>query len=274
MSNDTSIKVTTVTPELAEAWMGKNTHNRQIRDRVVAAYSRDMANGDWQWNGEAIKFAEDGTLIDGQHRLSAIVQAGVPVQMLVIFGVEMDAQHTMDTGAKRTIADALRLRGEAHNRILGAGIKSCIVWDSGLRNFGGGARITATATEAIDYLASHPELREYARQTSQVNKYVKLPSSISVLAMKLFYEIDHEDAEHFFARLASDEGHYKGQPIHALRRALIAELYSNGQAISRTATWKLAVIIKAWNKFRLGEDIQILNFKAGGSRPETFPEPI
>ena len=65
------VQLVEITPELAHEWLGFNTHNRNIRQRIVTAYAADMTGGDWQWNGESIKFAEDGTLLDGQHRLAA-----------------------------------------------------------------------------------------------------------------------------------------------------------------------------------------------------------
>lgn len=272
MSQDTNIKVTTVTPELAEAWLGKNTHNRNIRQRVVSDYARDMANGDWNWNGEAIKFAADGTLVDGQHRLHAIVKSEVPIKMLVVHGVSMESQHTMDTGAKRKVSDALKLRGEKNYTHLAAGIRGCILWDEGARSFGGGGGRGVTVSEAFRYLDDHPELKEYAAMHAPINAGCKIPTAVSIPAMKVLYGIDYEDAQHFFSRLASDEGHYKGEPIYALRKALMVE--NDKAKIGRTTTWKFAVLIKAWNKYRMGDACHVLTYRPGGAIPEKFPEPI
>lgn len=57
-----------VTPELAAEWLNHNTRNREKRPKRIAAYARDMAAGRWRRSGEAIKFAPDGTLLDGQNR--------------------------------------------------------------------------------------------------------------------------------------------------------------------------------------------------------------
>lgn len=273
MSNSSSIKVIDVTPELAESWLGKNTHNRNLRERTVNAYARDMRDGNWKWNGEAIKFDKNGILLDGQHRLHAVIKAGITVQMLVIFGVESEAQHTMDSGTKRTLSDALKFHGEQHTTALGAGIKSCVVWDSGYRQLDGGAHLTPTNGECLEYLADHPELREYARLAGDVRKS-GLPSGVAILAMKIFYEIDAEDAEFFFMRLASDEGHYKTEPIYELRSVLDERGISNGRQIVRRPHWKLAVTIKAWNAYRAGIPIKRLSFRVGGAKPEKFPTPM
>ncbi len=53
-----SASVVMVDPETARRWLGRNTHNRRIRLRVVAAYARDMSAGNWHITGEAIKFGK------------------------------------------------------------------------------------------------------------------------------------------------------------------------------------------------------------------------
>lgn len=273
MTNHTDIKVTRVTPSLAEAWLAKNTHNRNLREGHVKGLAHDMSTGAWTFNGEAIKFAPDGTLLDGQHRLAAIAMSGATIEMLVINNVAPEYQHTMDTGSKRTPGDMLRLRGEKNYNILAAGIRACIIWESGARSFTGrGGSATTTNTQILRYLESHPEMRTYAERFQALRHNVPMPASVGFLAHKLFYEIDPVDAENFFNRLASDEGHYAGEPIYALRKAL---LVPRDQAkVSYTPTWKLAVTIKAWNRYRAGEEIQVLRYTPGGASPEKFPEPI
>lgn len=272
MTNDTNIKVTTVTPELAEAWLGKNTHNRNLRPAHVRGLAEDMKSGNWRWNGEAIKFSPEGVLLDGQHRLAAIVETGISIKMLVIFGVDEGAQHTMDTGSKRTPGDMLKLRGEKNTNMLASGIRSCLLWERGVRSFTGrGSGATVTNPMILDYLVSHPEMRDYTSRFVSLKNHVKMPASVGVTAIKLFTEIDAADAEHFFDRLASGEG-YKGEPIFELARAL--QEASDKTKISRTPTWKLAVMIKAWNKYRLGEEVKLLSYRPGGSNREKFPEPI
>lgn len=60
-----------IDPATAERWLKANKRNRKLRRGPVLAYARDMAAGNWRLTGEAIKFAPDGTLLDGQHLLGA-----------------------------------------------------------------------------------------------------------------------------------------------------------------------------------------------------------
>lgn len=97
-----------VTPAMAKRWLAKNTANyRSLSARKVATYARDMKSGDWKNNGESIKFYDDGTLFDGQHRLAAIIQANVPVLMMVVWGISKDVT-ICDSGANRTQLQVLK----------------------------------------------------------------------------------------------------------------------------------------------------------------------
>jgi len=266
--------MTIITPKQAKDWLENNTHNRKLRTHQVAAMVRDIQAGNWNWNGDSIKFADDGTLLDGQHRLHAIVESGQPIESLVIRGLAKTTQATMDTGTKRSGADMLKLNGEKHYTTLAAGLRACILWDAGMRNMGGGNRVT-TNSDLMDYLEAHPEMRDYVDTYSKLQRGLHIPASVGVTAIKLFTEIDPEDAKYFFERLASDEGHYRGDPIYEARRALKdnADTTSNTRA-SRTSTWKMAIVIKAWNKFRNGETIKVMTYRPGGANREKFPEPI
>ena len=102
-----------ITPEMAQEYLKYNTENyRSINNGRVISYSNDMKSGKWQMNGEAIKFSEDGKLLDGQHRLQAIVRAGIPVEMLVIRGVKDDVS-LYDIGATRSLGQIAKARGIA-----------------------------------------------------------------------------------------------------------------------------------------------------------------
>lgn len=97
-------KVQIITPELAKKYLERNYNNyRRASSSTVTAYAEDMQNGSWELNGESIKFSENGSLIDGQHRLMAVVKAGVGVPMLVVTGVK-DGTTLCDVGKGRTLS--------------------------------------------------------------------------------------------------------------------------------------------------------------------------
>lgn len=265
------ISMERVTPAIAEKWLAKNTHNRDINKRVVAGLSRDMEDGNWLDNGATITFAEDGTLLDGQHRLTAVVESGVSITVIVVRGASMGSQHTMDTGAKRTLANALKLRGEKSYTHMAAAIVSNIAWDRGEKSFRPGANRKATNSEAMDYLDRNPWIRDQIVEVNRVTSRLRgVPTGVVSVLYRVFSEIDPFDADAFFDKLSCDEDHHRGEPIYAARKVLMEDAArTNGH---RDNKWKAAILIKAWNKFRDGEEVVNLRYSAGGASPEKFPE--
>lgn len=261
-------KVTEVTPALAEKWLRQNSHNRNLRDKAVMAYARDMEAGNWAENGESIKFAKDGTLLDGQHRLQAITLSGITVKMLVVTGLENRTQETMDDGRKRTLSDALHLRGESNAVVLGSLLRRALMWEMGqYRNTG---VYTPTNTECLAFLAEHPEARDSASVANSLRKPAKLPASVLGLTHWLFSSIDEDDANWFFERLGSGAGIEQYHPVWTLRKRASDISGSVGRV---PEDMLLALVIKAWNGYRDGQEIRLLQFKPGGSKPERFPLP-
>jgi hypothetical protein len=83
-----------------------------VSKSTVQQLAGQIQRGEWQLTHQGIAFDEDGVLIDGQHRLAAIVKAGLTVRLTVAHGVRRTASTVMDTGRKRTGRDALALAGE------------------------------------------------------------------------------------------------------------------------------------------------------------------
>jgi len=102
----------TITPDMAINWLEKiNASNRPLSDAHVERLARDMKEGRWLLTHQGIAFAPDGALLDGQHRLWAIVQANVPVELHVWSNVPPESLMSVDTGKTRSLADVLHLGG-------------------------------------------------------------------------------------------------------------------------------------------------------------------
>ena len=103
-----------IDPDKASAWLTNNVRNRALRDDTVKSYARDMIAGQWIATHQGIAFNDRDELIDGQHRLEAIVLAKVTIRMMVTFGLpskisgrEMTTMDCVDRGATRSVADQL-----------------------------------------------------------------------------------------------------------------------------------------------------------------------
>lgn len=268
-----NIRLVEVTPSLARDWLGFNSHNRNIRQRVVLAYAADMAAGDWRWNGESIKFAADGTLLDGQHRLAAVVESGSTVPMLVVRGLKDDAQETVDGGAKRRFGDVLKLRGESAPLTLASILRQVVLWDSGERFTS--TRYSPTNAQMLQALDKYPWTRDIAQPAENCSRRCALPASIVGFGWWLFSEAGADDqtsrdVEFFFSRLADGQALIKGDPVYELRRAAENSRTVRGQ---RSVRYLTAIMIKAWNAYRDGNKVGVLTFRPGGEKPERFPQP-
>jgi len=96
-----------VTPELAKYYLESNVKNRSVRDRHVVKMISDMTNKRWEETHMGIGFDENGVLVDGQHRLYAIIQSNTPQWILITTGLSENARSVIDIGAKRKAADFL-----------------------------------------------------------------------------------------------------------------------------------------------------------------------
>lgn len=108
MSDDLRFSTKLVTPQQATRWLEGNVANRLLRDHKVAEYARDMKAGRWRLTHEPIAFSNTGALINGQHRLWAVIEADVPVKFTVAYNVPDDARGVIDSGLIRTDADHLK----------------------------------------------------------------------------------------------------------------------------------------------------------------------
>jgi hypothetical protein len=100
-----SITLETITPAKATKYLEKNTANRPVRKVWVKTLAETIKNGQWHVTHQGIAFNCDGTLIDGQNRLMAIVEAGKPVQMYVARGIAKESVFGIDSGKTRSVPD-------------------------------------------------------------------------------------------------------------------------------------------------------------------------
>lgn len=111
-------EVVTVTPDLAREWLNHNVQNRKINMANVKRMADDIRNGKFYLNGDTIRFYDDGTLADGQHRLTACVLADMPIKTYVIRNLPKDVIATIDCGRNRNMVDSLNIKGCTINREL------------------------------------------------------------------------------------------------------------------------------------------------------------
>lgn len=258
------MEIVDVTPDQAGIWLDANTRNRSIVTSLVQAYARDMLAGNWLLNGEAVKIARDGFILDGQHRLQAIRTSGVTVRMLVVSDLEPETQKTMDSGRKRTFADNLKIEGVGYGAIAAAVAMRGWMWDTGDRRLIGSVR--PTQSEMREWMQKNPSVARSAEIASRSRTAFKpTPQAVAGVAHTLFSRIDQGDTAEFFARFASGAGLDSSDAILTLRNRLIRDAMEKRHSPDAV---KLGLFIKAWNAFRADETISGLVMTPDGKMPE------
>lgn len=171
-----------VTPEMAREWLKKNANNRTVRPNRVKLYSELMKNGQWDLTGQGISITADGTLIDGQHRLFAILRSQCTVKMLVVF----DAQKSYgyDCGAVRSVSDRISMHSGTHysnNKISAAKLALELYF---------GATIPK-ANDIADFITEHEKSLDIAEKYARYNKSTTCKCTRSapvMLSLVLAYE--------------------------------------------------------------------------------------
>jgi hypothetical protein len=99
-----------ITPETAAKMLAKNVGNRSPRMSTVRFYAAEMKAGRWQETHQALAVDCDGNLVDGQHRLLAVVASGTSHWFwLDQYAKTHEAMHLpIDTQARRSHADIMR----------------------------------------------------------------------------------------------------------------------------------------------------------------------
>jgi hypothetical protein len=102
-----STVIETITPHIAELYLKFNNNNRPLRKSHIRELASDMMGGNWQVTHQGIAFDITGRLIDGQHRLHAILEAGVSIQISVTRGCSASSFSILDRGSSRSPSDIL-----------------------------------------------------------------------------------------------------------------------------------------------------------------------
>jgi hypothetical protein len=266
--------VADVNPEMAKQLLEYNTKNRKLLPAAVKEYARAMKDGRWLFDGAPIRISSSGVVLDGQHRLQAIVQSGTTQRMSIWKNIDPATQAVMDTGRKRTFSNALTLDGVPNPSAVASATSAYFFWTQGLRD---------------SKLASFSVVNGMRPQISQLQEFFEtnqdrilqavnlanrvtrvLPVSRRVMAMLwlAFSEKDQDATDIFFEKLITGSDLAEGDPILALRNRL---MIAHGEVGNLENTWQIGVFLKAWNHYRDGNTVKRIQYKLNSN--ETFPEP-
>lgn len=266
-----------ITPDYAAKLLAEhNPNNRPMSRQHVLFISQEMQRGTFRPdNGDSIRFDASGNIIDGQHRLAAIVHAGKPVMMLVARGIEADAFATIDIGKPRTVNDIigidLKLDGVQMPRGTAASARLLLEYESRFSSGTSSDRSNRQAMSPVDMVRAtckRPGFIDAVERAAKIARKMLIVNTAPVAVTIIACENNNKAASDVYLhRLQTMEGLQPGAPEHSVDRAL-RTWKVNGSSLQRSAYGQLFALIRGYLASRDGERLNRIYVPA---TPETFP---
>ena len=253
-----------------------NTGNRNIRSNHVMALASAMTSKRFLLNGDTVVISDIDRVINGQHRLTACVNSGIPITTWVVWGVPDPHYQTIDQVVMRKASDHIKSMG-CTSSYAGQAIISTVI-RSQLRQLGfaGAWDYTIQASVIAEFYSEFQEATEQTiHAAAAVYRLGKQPGgtpftngAIGVVLLPLV--IQDRDwfllAKEWLSAVATGDGINKGTPGYALRRALC----DGTNRRNKGSYDKAKMTLKAWNAHARSEPMLQLKL---GENEESIPVP-
>lgn len=210
-----------ITPDRAKNLLETTDNNRRLSEGTVVAYSNDMLAGNWQEDvSSPIALDSDGILRDGQHRMAAIVRAGIPIKMWVCRNVNPDGLY--DIGRPRSMTDQMRISCHDLEKVYMSTAGQSVVRFFVLKNR---TRSKATFSEIRDFIyENHDVFTPFFEGISQ-QTYARTGLAVVKIGMFTAYcaGVDMKSLQHFYSVLGTGMSESAEDfPIIAYRNYLLS----------------------------------------------------
>lgn len=221
-----------VGPEMAEKFLATSDKNRAVSTGRVLTLANEMRLGKWVLNGENIIFSESGKLLDGQHRLLAIIESGCHVQLSITTGAPDTAFETINTGRSRSHGDIggmAEIVKPALSMAAGA-----MIWRLYHHTSIGEVCPPVLALRVVERF---PAIQKWANFLSiQARSPVPPASFLTALVYLEDVASKPQMAERFFAGIDKGADLETGSPILALRNRMM-NMRADGQIMNAPTCW-------------------------------------
>jgi hypothetical protein len=265
MASEPKITTETIGPEDAKDILdNRNKRNRAISPKTVSEYARQMAANEFPFIADPIRFDRNDNLIDGQHRLAAVVASECPQTFVIVRNLDPDTQKYMDAGRKRTATDQLRIEGMPSPSVAASIGRFVMHWQAGDVP---GFNTKFSTAEVVDFVESNLDRIEAASAHARA-LYRATRSSQAISGGSYFMAREVAPAavaDEFFNLLVTGAGLDTGSPILMLRNKLIY-LSSGANRSKKAERPELAYFyVRAWNGWRRNEELTKLQLPVGGT---------
>lgn len=239
-----------MTPAHAQMLLTKNFNNRRIKVALVAKLKNDILNDNWHLTHQAIAVDVNGNVIDGQHRLTAIVSAQKSVPVMLAVDCDPESMIAVDTGAVRSAGDVLTLEGIKNASIKAAVIRIYLSYYNYPNAWWAGKNVFSIQT-IRDELLGCPDIDDHINFCRKCTHQFNLLTTSSLVAFKILAldrDYSPEVIDEFLNRLADGVNQFPGDPIFAYRQYLVNNIKSRYMH-SRKTQQSLADLIKLFQAY-------------------------
>jgi len=263
MSKEPQITLETITPAVAAEYLKGNQSNRRLIYNHLNRLVSEMLAGEWRLTGDTIKLNGD-RLLDGQHRLEAVVRSGVTIKCFVARNVDEDTFPMLDTGRTRIGGDVLSIAGYT-NVFLTASVAR-VIWyfERKIDRLDG----YVTNNAILLLMKRHPYLNNFVSDI-QGHKFARTSSVVSSLYW--LWCADHEKGDAFIDAFLKGVELKVSNPIYVLRERVINDRQLRSSRSTKTGRKALiAAFFRCWTAWLEGKTQSRLVINLPG---EDFPWP-
>lgn len=215
---DLGSAIVTFDPDLAKHCFQARHPNRTISPSDQEKLTLALTSHRWQLNGQAIIFAHDLRLLNGQNRLHPAWKSDETLTSVTVWGVTNAVVNTMDIGKKHSGADILAAMGKPDATAIAAALRTYYQMQEG-------ALLSGTKTlpdyEILGYYETHRPLQyslTYGGKTQGL-----LPPSLGSALHYAFRQKAADLADTFMQQLGDGQNLTSREPIYVLREFLLQQ---------------------------------------------------
>jgi hypothetical protein len=258
-----------ITPEIAMRYLETNVgHQRNVTMTHALHLRQQMEKGQWMMTGEPIVFDDNGQLMDGQHRLRALVASGMTIEFVVTRGIPSESFVAINRGKSRSNGNVMAIHGVSNSAASASCVASVLNYrralavettdKDGKKKRGSlNTYIRPSSFEIVQEYDRNPERYTQAVKITYNTKKLIAPSICSTVSALAMIDAGHSfDLVYaFWSDFSSGAGLERGNPVLAFRNKVNENAGSKYKIPMATM---MMMAVRSWNAYVKCESIKIL----------------
>jgi hypothetical protein len=258
--------------------------NRKFKPYLAERYCDEMLAGNWVLIHAGIALDTNGDLLDGQHRLAALVLAGevkpdIEVPLAITYDLEPEVALKIDVGKPKTLADILSMNGVIDVNHMGALCRLIAFYRQSTRFIENDAETVPAfhpngfkgfrpeADEVLKMVERDQSLRQRVADGRLLHKVVGVTPASFVWWVLIHEGWPDAQVEDFMLAVRDGAGLDTDDPRYAVRETLLNRRGRRG--VNRDSIETAALLIKAWKMHLRGQRFNGRGF--AWRKDEQFP---